>query len=202
MPPPLPADRYAALEAALGSGDAARVRAAQRDLGVKEDGYAGPLTWGALEARRPKGYVPPMPKLGGPFNRQPRAAVRRYSLRQHGPDFRLSPHFTLVEFACKDGSDEVLIHPALPGLLETIRAHFGAPVHINSAYRTPAHNRRVGGASDSRHVWGCAVDVTVRGATNPQVYSFARSLEPGGLGKYASFTHIDVDGWRRRWNGP
>src|SRR5690606_38204300 len=117
-------------------------------------------------------------------------------------DLRLSPHFVLVEFACRDGSDEVLVHPALVQLLEAIRAEAGGPIHINSAYRTPAHNRAVGGASQSRHVWGMAADITCRARTNAEVYEIAARLDPGGLGRYHAFTHVDVEGVLRRWHGP
>ena len=94
------------------------------------------------------------------------------------------------------------VHPALIALLERIRAEVGGPVTINSGYRTPAHNAHVGGASSSRHKYGQAADIHVRGMTNAQVYAVAKALNPGGLGKYHSFTHVDIEGVNRRWDGP
>ena len=44
---------------------------------------------------------------------------------------QLSAHFKVREFACGDGSDAVLVAPRLVMVLETIRAHFGAPVVIH-----------------------------------------------------------------------
>ena len=199
---PYTPSEYADALATLRSGNAPKVRALQAAWGLDPDGAAGPNTWGALELRRPAGLVPPMPARGGPYHRQSRGDVRAYSLRAHGPAFALSPNFRLVEFACKDGSDRVLVHPALVALLEEVRAHFGAPVHVNSGYRTPEHNKRVGGATDSRHVWGFAADFTVRGVKNSAVRTRLRQLEVGGIGTYASWTHCDVDGYRRRWTGP
>lgn len=128
---------------------------------------------------------------------------RNYSLQNDKPDLKLSEHFRLIEFACRDGSDEVLVHPALVLLLEAIRAAAGGKtVHINSGYRTSKHNQAVDGAKDSRHVMGMAADITIRGLSQSQVYAIAEHLNPGGLGRYDSFTHVDVEGNGRRWDGP
>lgn len=113
---------------------------------------------------------------------------------------QLSPHFRVFEFACHDGSDEVLVHPALPWLLEAVRkAAGGRSLHINSAYRTVAYNAHIGGASRSRHITGQAADFTVRGLSVAQTYLVAKALAPGGLGGYRTFTHVDVQGLNRRW---
>lgn len=128
---------------------------------------------------------------------------QRYSLRDDGPALVLSEHFRLIEFACRDGSDAVLVHPALVRFLETIRAAAGGmPIHINSGYRTPEHNDRIDGARNSRHVMGMAADITIRGLSAEQVHRIASDLDPGGLGRYISFTHVDVQGRNRRWDGP
>ena len=62
-----------------------------------------------------------------------------YSLTQEGAQ-KLSTHFRVREFACKDGSDPLFISPQLVQLLEQVRTHFNAPVFVNSGYRTPAYN--------------------------------------------------------------
>lgn len=126
----------------------------------------------------------------------------QYSLRDNGPGLPLSPYFRLVEFASRDGADEVLVHPALvQSVLDPVRLHFGSPVHISSGYRSPAHNRRIGGARNSRHVYGMAADIVVRGVSPADVHAFIETLDPGGLGRYGSFTHVDVQGTGRRWVG-
>ena len=51
-------------------------------------------------------------------------------------------------------------------IVEPARAHFGLPVRINSGYRAPAVNVAVGGAPDSQHVKGEAVDFEIPGVTN------------------------------------
>ena len=72
-------------------------------------------------------------------------SVKTYSLAKDG-DKQLTENFKVREFRCKDGSDKILIDDNLPKLLQTIRDAFGKPITINSAYRTPAYNKKVGGA--------------------------------------------------------
>ena len=45
--------------------------------------------------------------------------------------------------------------------LDAIRDMIGRPLHINSGYRTPAHNKAVGGVADSAHTKGVAADIRV-----------------------------------------
>ena len=128
-------------------------------------------------------------------------AVVTYSLKAQGAE-KLSANFTVREFRCKDGSDQILIDSALVRLLQQIRDHFGAQVIINSAYRTPAHNKAVGGAAGSQHLRGTAADIVVSGATPLEVAQYAEHLQPhsGGIGVYKSFTHVDVRAKRYRWD--
>lgn len=118
---------------------------------------------------------------------------------------QLSAHFRVREFACGDGSDAVLVAPRLVMVLETIRAHFGAPVVIHSAYRTPQYNAKVGGVAHSQHCYGMAADISVSGHTPAEVAAFAQTLMPdwGGVGIYAKkgFTHIDVREKKSDWTG-
>ena len=88
--------------------------------------------------------------------------------------------------------------------MERIRAALGNRViHVNSWCRCPEHNAFVGGVPNSLHIAGWAVDMTVRGMTPGQVHAALRPLQGGGgpvggLGRYASFTHVDrgpVDNW-------
>lgn len=44
-------------------------------------------------------------------------------------------------------------------LLDELRDRFGHPMHINSSFRTPEWNFTVGGAKNSQHLKGNAVDV-------------------------------------------
>lgn len=111
----------------------------------------------------------------------------------------LSPHFSAYEFKCKDGSEHP-IDPTLIKMLEVIRTHFDAPVIVTSGYRSPEYNKRVGGAPNSYHTKGMAADIAVRGIHAHEVYKFANERFPtGGVGKYASWTHIDCRPYKARW---
>ena len=130
--------------------------------------------------------------------------INAYSKAKDGGK-KLSTNFTVKEFACKDGSDAVLVAPRLVMVLQSIRSHFGVPVVIHSAYRTPQYNAKVDGAAHSQHCYGTAADITVRGQDPAGVAAYARSIMPdwGGVGIYAKkgFTHIDVRETPANWLG-
>lgn len=127
-------------------------------------------------------------------------AVKTFSLVSEGAEL-LSPHFRVREFACKDGSDLIYIDTLLVYYLQKIREHFGRPVRIHSAYRTPAYNKKVGGAQESQHVLGKAADIKIDGIEPKRIYDYAHSIGVGGLGLYPTFVHIDCRVGRARWNG-
>lgn len=128
--------------------------------------------------------------------------VRAYSKKVDG-NTKLSANFKVKEFACKDGSDVVFVSPELVDVLQKIRNHFGKPVNINSGYRTPTYNKKVGGVAQSQHLYGTAVDVYINGVTPKAVAEYAETLlgNKGGIGIYSSFTHIDVREAKARWKG-
>lgn len=127
-------------------------------------------------------------------------AVNTYSLSNDGDEF-LSENFTVREFRSRDGSDVVLIDTELVDILQSVRDYFGVPVTITSAYRTPSHNRAVGGAANSQHVLGTAADIVVSGVSPEDVAEYIEYLQPtkGGIGLYNSFVHVDVRPNRSRW---
>lgn len=128
--------------------------------------------------------------------------VTVYSTRKDGHTW-LSPDFKVKEFACRDGSDKILIDLRLVHILQRIRDHFARPVTVNSAYRTVTYNAKVGGAKASQHLLGTAADITVNGITPSAVAAYAETLLPdtGGIGRYKTFTHIDVRKKKSRWEG-
>ena len=139
-----------------------------------------------------------------PEGEKPMVEINAYSKAKDG-NKKLSTHFKVKEFACKDGSDAVLIAPRLVMVLQSIRSRFGVPVVIHSAYRTPQYNKQVGGAAHSQHCYGTAADISVRGKTPAAVAAYARELMPdwGGVGVYSQkgFTHIDVREVKADWDG-
>jgi uncharacterized protein YcbK (DUF882 family) len=123
---------------------------------------------------------------------------------------RLTNNFSKVEFESRDGAampDDVLENiKELAENLQKVRDLLGEPVHINSGYRSPAHNERIGGVPNSQHVKGKAADVSMRNFTAKDLVKvFERlinegALKEGGLGLYNGFVHYDIRGERRRWN--
>lgn len=136
-------------------------------------------------------------------------SIEAYSTLKNG-NKRLSEHFEVREFACRDGSDPVFVDSELVRVLQNIRDHFGEPVVITSAYRTAAHNKAVGGAAYSQHLYGKAADIQVQGISVEQVYAYADKLltgrggvgiYPPGLGRANGWVHVDVRKEKSRWKG-
>jgi len=146
--------------------------------GLKRDGIAGPKTLLSIEDQ----VKQPM-NTGRPT----------------------SEHFSFEEFKCRDGSEVPKEYwtslQRLMDLLEQIRVVCGnRAISITSGYRTPAYNKKCGGATYSQHMLAKAADIQVDGLTPSQVYKICDKVNPnGGVGKYASFTHVDIRGYRSRW---
>lgn len=88
-------------------------------------------------------------------------------------------------------------------VMEQVRDQLGGrPITINSWYRDPVTNRRVGGASRSRHLVGDAVDFVAPGIHPYDVYDRLNRWwgSRGGLASATVFTHIDTRGYYARWS--
>jgi uncharacterized protein YcbK (DUF882 family) len=121
----------------------------------------------------------------------------------------LTKNFNKQEFDSKDGAEmplEVLQNiKELATNLQVLRDELKAPITINSGYRSPKHNAKIGGAKRSQHLLGTASDIVVSGHT-PQEVAFvieelirSGKMKQGGLKAYNSFTHYDIRGVRARW---
>gem|GEM_PF-496456 len=85
--------------------------------------------------------------------------------------------------------------------LQPVRERLNRPFQINSWYRPPAVNAAVGGASQSQHLFGRAVDIQVQGLSGRQVANALMLTWPGGVGIYSNIPniiHLDT-GPRRTW---
>lgn len=79
----------------------------------------------------------------------------------------------------------------------------GGSLRITSAYRSPEHNARVGGAKHSQHTHGNAFDIDAAGMTPEQKLALAGQARDAGFrgfGFYDNALHFDV-GPERAW-GP
>ena len=108
---------------------------------------------------------------------------------------KLSEHFSLGEFTKSNSHPEVYnipSHEAIANLkricvwLEALRERAGTPIRINSGYRSPQLNRKIGGVANSNHLTGCAVDIRVSGME--QLIRYAAILLD-----YAEESHQDFD---------
>jgi len=72
-------------------------------------------------------------------------------------DFPVSAHFRLCDFE-DPTTRQVMLDPELVAVLEQIRIRLGIPLLVTSGYRTPDHNRAVGGLDNSKHLTGHAAD--------------------------------------------
>lgn len=88
--------------------------------------------------------------------------LKTYSLKRDG-NTRLSAHFQVKEFKCKDGSDKIIVNMDLINLLEQLYDKLGAgAINITSGYRTPSHSVKVGGYATDQHTKGNAADITAK----------------------------------------
>jgi len=108
-------------------------------------------------------------------------------------------NFSPAEIACR-GSGSLRINEDALDKLQALRDRLGKPLIVRSAYRSPAHNRAVGGAARSKHLDGTAFDIAM---TNHDPLAFeeaARAVGFKGFGFYprSGFMHIDL-GPARQW---
>lgn len=94
------------------------------------------------------------------------------------------------------------IDPGVVAILRSVEVRFAAKPVITSGYRSPADNRRAGGASKSFHTRCQAADIQVPGVARAQLAKFLRSIPGrGGVGTYCHTKSVHVDlGAKRDWN--
>lgn len=115
---------------------------------------------------------------------------------------QVSKNFKLVEFQCNCGAQHVKLSSVLLNKLQQLRDVIGKPIIINSAYRCPSYNTKIGGAKNSQHLYGTAIDIKVNGMSPVEVAKVAERLGFTGIGTYSTFTHVDVrSGGLVKWNG-
>ena len=117
---------------------------------------------------------------------------------------RISPDFMEHEFFCKCMDFVDFCHPfddTLFKVAQIIRSFTNQPVIINSSYRTPLCNKNAGGAPNSYHLLGKALDLNCGSAleavtsdivSKGPLYRSLRQCGINGFGIASSFLHIDT----------
>lgn len=86
-------------------------------------------------------------------------------------------------------------------ILQPARDDLKKSIHISSGYRSQSHNKAVGGASQSQHCFGKALDIYVSDMTGLELFEYfikKFSDKIGGIGLYSNenlnskFIHIDT----------
>jgi uncharacterized protein YcbK (DUF882 family) len=129
---------------------------------------------------------------------------------------KLTKNFKLKEFECKGACKDCNNNCSMPldvyenviklaGQLQFLRDYTGRAITINSAYRSPEHNAKVGGSLTSQHLLGKAADITIQGLKPIEVFALIEDLIDlglmlqGGLGLYDTFVHYDIRKTKSRW---
>lgn len=125
-----------------------------------------------------------------------------------GQKTKLSENFNSSEFDCHGSGccSETIVNPKLVEYVQKIRDHFGKSITVTSGYRCPVHNKRIGGATGSRHSKGDAADIVVSGVAPREVAKYAESIGIKGIGLYETnadghFTHVDTRDVKSFWYG-
>ena len=126
---------------------------------------------------------------------------------EHYNDYPMSawrwPSFSPQEIACR-GDAKLAVDEAAMDKLQALRNRLGTPLIVNSAYRSPEYNRRIGGATRSMHMQAKAFDISMANHDPAIFEAAAREVGFTGFGFYQrnNFMHIDTGPareWGERW---
>ncbi len=106
------------------------------------------------------------------------------------------------EFRCKCHNDScraTIISPKLIKSYQTFRRIVNTPLIINSGYRCPEYNFKVGGVAMARHQTGEAIDISLKTLENFKLTDIVDALEIAGFKWFQfypekNFFHADVRG--------
>ena len=123
---------------------------------------------------------------------------------------QLTKNFSRQEFDCKDGTIVPEKHiknvQEVANNLQVLRDYLEVPVSVTgSGYRSPKHNKKVGGAKFSQHLTASGADINAEGYEPEQLAEVIELLilkgkmKQGGIGVYPNFVHYDIRGTKARW---
>lgn len=124
---------------------------------------------------------------------------------------KLTKNFNRQEFDCKDGTivpaKYLLNVKEVADNLQALRDYLEVPVSVTgSGYRSPNHNKKVGGAKFSQHLTASGADINAQGYEPKQLAEVVELLilkgkmKQGGIGVYPNFVHYDIRGTKARWS--
>lgn len=174
----------------------------QRDVGgLTVDGLYGIKTDAAMIDAISRGWYKPTVASSTTASKTETVAIGIYG----------SKYFTRDEFRCtcgRCGGFPVEPTKALVAGCDKLRESAGVPLNIvaagGSGVRCAVHNREVGGASNSNHLYGKAADLHPTGSVTPkQLYDLANKqlAGTGELGLYSWGIHFAPEGRYSRFNG-
>ena len=138
-------------------------------------------------------------------------AVKTY---KYNDTSKLSEHFKVNEFKCKDGKKhEIKVDNNLVTLLERVRTKLNAnSCNIYSGYRCSAHDKSVGGSGNGPHTQGYAVDCYFKDKNKKVIpgdivcctledmgHKYGLAIRCGGSQVHQGKVHIDTK--NRKWYG-
>jgi len=122
---------------------------------------------------------------------------------------KLTCNFSMSEFECNCGCK--MPEDVKPNIIEladnlqVLRDFLNMPIKITNAFRCESKNKSVNGVKNSQHLFGKAADLQVfQLSPNDVADAVSKLMEKnlfkmGGLGRYNSFTHVDIRGTKARW---
>ena len=122
---------------------------------------------------------------------------------------KLTCNFSMSEFECNCGCK--MLEDVKPNIIEladnlqVLRDFLNMPIKITNAFRCESKNKSFNGVKNSQHLFGKAADLQVFQLSPNEVADAVSELmeknlfKMGGLGRYNSFTHVDIRGTKARW---
>jgi hypothetical protein len=122
--------------------------------------------------------------------------IEQYNLTRFDmKDIQLTKNFKLSEFQLNDPIPEKYIGniKEVATQLQKVRDILGKPIIITSGYRSPAYNKKIGGATNSQHLYGKAADTKMMGINIKEYIAYLiRYTNFNGFGIANSYVHCDT----------
>lgn len=110
-------------------------------------------------------------------------------------------HTDYAEFKYKNMIKDTVVRDSIKALvdnvLQPLRNAWGKPMHVNSGYRCPELNARVGGVPTSQHLGGEASDIACDNPLALAQLAYDRGLPFDQMILYPTFVHFS-----HKLNGP